>query len=83
MKPVGFLPMQPICEVCDEPLDNEGVGRLFQNRFFHEACFIQHRAERRSLLNRREKAFIGAADAILPDGRRTLQRLRKHLIQRL
>ena len=39
MKLRGISPMQPVCEICDEVLNPEKVGRVFQNNFFHEKCF--------------------------------------------
>jgi hypothetical protein len=39
MKLRGISPMQPVCEVCDEVLSPDEIGRVFQNNFFHEKCF--------------------------------------------
>jgi len=45
MKLRGISPMQPICEICDEALDSDGVGRVFQNSFYHNACFHRDRGK--------------------------------------
>ena len=45
MKLRGISPMQPICEICDEALDHDEVGKIFQNSFYHEGCF--HRARQK------------------------------------
>ena len=37
--------MQPICEICDEALDPDKVGRVFQNSFYHDACFHRDRGK--------------------------------------
>jgi hypothetical protein len=39
MKLRGFSPMQPVCEVCDEVLSPNEIGRVFQTNFYHEECF--------------------------------------------
>jgi len=39
MKLRGISPMQPVCEVCDEVLSPDEIGRVFQNNFYHEKCF--------------------------------------------
>jgi len=45
MKLRGISPMQPICEICDEALDPDEVGRVFQNSFYHDACFHRDRGK--------------------------------------
>ena len=45
MKLRGISPMQPICEICDEALDPDKVGRVFQNSFYHDACFHRDRGK--------------------------------------
>lgn len=39
MKLRGISPMQPVCEVCDEVLSPDEIGKVFQNNFYHEKCF--------------------------------------------